>query len=569
MKRRKSITATILLLTLIISLSPIALTASSLTPPADVSKWSPWTGWEDDPSTWAIEQVAEAIQEQLVPNILQREYVRPITRAEFATLAVYLYERVKDREITERMDFNDTTNVNVRKMGALGVVTGVGDGHFDPHGRLTREQAAVMLARLAEVMGNPLTESDVAFADNAKISYWAADAVGQVQNAGIMSGTGNNMFSPRGEYTREQSIVTILRLFEMVKTDFDFSGQRITDARLAEMVASGEIPPNVTRLNLAWNQITDISPLRNMSDLVALDLVGNQLDDISPLRRLTNLTILNVGGDGLSDITVLRYFTNLTELGLSNVDVENLSPISGLTNLTMLNIWGTQGNLDISAISQLTNLTSLMLLSVETDDFTPVGNLMNLEQIILGNAYHLRNISFLSNLAKTETLLISGGVNIEDYTPIGSLSGLVVLSIDGSKIIDSTVLPLDRLTNLQVLSLANNQIISLPMLGDLPNLDWLDLSNNGISDINKLPLESLKNLFGLTLTGNRISDISPLGELTNLRQLCVRNNRITDISPLGSLYSLQWLGLCGNPINQRQISELSLALPDCQIDFLW
>ena len=32
----------------------------------------------------------------------------------------------------------------------------------------------------------------------------------------IMSGMGNNMFSPRGAYTLEQSIITMLRLYELV-----------------------------------------------------------------------------------------------------------------------------------------------------------------------------------------------------------------------------------------------------------------------------------------------------------------------------------------------------------------
>lgn len=35
-------------------------------------------------------------------------------------------------------------------------------------------------------------------------------------NNAIMGGIGNGMFSPRGNYTREQSYVTILRLFNAI-----------------------------------------------------------------------------------------------------------------------------------------------------------------------------------------------------------------------------------------------------------------------------------------------------------------------------------------------------------------
>ena len=169
------------------------------------------------PSAWAVEQVNAAIAAGLVPQHLQSQFTQATTRAEFAALAVALYETATGREITGRMTFNDTTDINVQKMGYLGVVEGVGGGNFAPNNSLTREQAAVMLARLANAIGRPLQMQAPTFADNAEISAWARDAVGQVQAAGIMGGVGNNVFSPRGQYTREQSIVTMLRLFDMVR----------------------------------------------------------------------------------------------------------------------------------------------------------------------------------------------------------------------------------------------------------------------------------------------------------------------------------------------------------------
>ena len=66
-------------------------------------------------------------------------------------------------------------------------------------------------------MGHPLPAAAPTFADNASISSWARDAVGRVKAAGIMDGTGNNQFTPQGTYTREQSILTILRLYNTVR----------------------------------------------------------------------------------------------------------------------------------------------------------------------------------------------------------------------------------------------------------------------------------------------------------------------------------------------------------------
>ena len=171
----------------------------------------------DSASSWAREAITQAIELGLVPQSLQSNYTQAATRAEFAALAVALYETVTGREITQRMEFNDTTDINVQKMGALGVVNGVGGGYFAPNRTITREQAAVMLARLTEVIGHSLEAVAPAFADNANISSWATQAVGQMYTAGIMGDTGNNMFSPGGDCTREQSIVMFLRLFNLLQ----------------------------------------------------------------------------------------------------------------------------------------------------------------------------------------------------------------------------------------------------------------------------------------------------------------------------------------------------------------
>lgn len=98
-------------------------------------------------------------------------------------------------------------------------VTGqmTGGGKFNPDGTLTREQAATMLSRLAEAVGKLLSAQAPTFADNASVSSWAFDAVGQMQASGIMGGVGSNTFAPQGSYSREQSIITMLRLYEAVK----------------------------------------------------------------------------------------------------------------------------------------------------------------------------------------------------------------------------------------------------------------------------------------------------------------------------------------------------------------
>ena len=168
------------------------------------------------PSGWAQENVTRAIGLGLVPASFQSNYQQPTTRAEFAALAVTLYETVTGSVIAGRLTFSDTNDLSVQKAAFIGVVQGVGNNRFNPGGTLNRQEAATMLSRLAEAVGSPLPNSQfsAAFSDMGGVAPWARVAVGQVQEAGIMQGTGNNMFSPTGSYTREQSIATMLRLFD-------------------------------------------------------------------------------------------------------------------------------------------------------------------------------------------------------------------------------------------------------------------------------------------------------------------------------------------------------------------
>lgn len=170
----------------------------------------------DLPSSWAVAQINEANAAGIVRVSFWGRYTQPATRAEFCALAAWLYKVVIGDTSTQLVKFSDTTDYSVMQMAGLGVVNGVGDGRFDPNGILTREQAATILARLADVLGHPLPQADLSFSDSASIASWAADGVGQVQAAGIMAGNGST-FLPQSPYTREQCTLTALRLYKLIQ----------------------------------------------------------------------------------------------------------------------------------------------------------------------------------------------------------------------------------------------------------------------------------------------------------------------------------------------------------------
>ena len=174
-------------------------------------------------SSWAVDDVSEALAEGLIPEKLGSNFDKTMTRADFCALAVTIYESVKG-EITGRRAFVDTDDADVEKAAYVGIANGIGRNRFDPDSMLTREMAAVMLTNLSKAMGQPLPQHAATFTDINRASPWAVDSIGRVQAAGIMNGTGNNRFSPSQQYTREAGIVTVMRMLHIIDNEQEGDG---------------------------------------------------------------------------------------------------------------------------------------------------------------------------------------------------------------------------------------------------------------------------------------------------------------------------------------------------------
>jgi len=99
---------------------------------------------------------------------------------------------------------------------AFGLVNGRSDTTYDPFGSITRQEAASMLMRAYRNYGGIVPDAAVAasFADATSISDWAWQDVEDISCLGVMQGMGDNLFVPLEGYTREQAVVTFLRLYE-------------------------------------------------------------------------------------------------------------------------------------------------------------------------------------------------------------------------------------------------------------------------------------------------------------------------------------------------------------------
>ena len=181
----------------------------------------PVGAYASQPSGWAAEGVQAATAAGLVPESLQTNYDAPITRAEFCALASALYtvweEAGQVRQKTPQpVSFTDCEDEAVLRCASMGIVNGIGGGRFDPDAPIRRQEAASMLHRLALLRTDADTSPAMphVFSDGADLRAWSRSDVYWAYENGIMLGTGDNGFSPNGSYTREQSILTMLRLYD-------------------------------------------------------------------------------------------------------------------------------------------------------------------------------------------------------------------------------------------------------------------------------------------------------------------------------------------------------------------
>ena len=171
------------------------------------------------PSTWATHFVDQAIELGILPRELQSAYDQATTRQEFCLLADNLYLVLMGHypNTGDPVTFTDTSDKYVLDMARAKVVSGVGGGRFEPDRSLEREEAATLLTQFALAVNKPLALYNATFSDNGEISDWALPFVGSMQNCGVMKGVGGNRFDPHGAYTREQSVVTIMLMYELLK----------------------------------------------------------------------------------------------------------------------------------------------------------------------------------------------------------------------------------------------------------------------------------------------------------------------------------------------------------------
>lgn len=141
------------------------------------------------------------------------------------------------------------------------------------------------------------------------------------------------------------------------------------------------------------------------------------------------------------------------------------------------------------------------------------------------------------------------------------LKELAVLDFDFLKLTDTGLGLLQKIENLQVLSLAGTGVTDagLVHLKKFQNLEWLDLFGTEVTDVGLEHLETLRNLQSLFLSDTGVTDagLEYLKPLSNLQELSLDDTTVTDagLNHVENL-SLRWLSLDGTHITNKGLEQL-------------
>lgn len=98
-----------------------------------------------------------------------------------------------------------------------GIINGVSDTAFAPNANITREQIAAIMFRYAKYKGTAPTgvwAIRLDYADTEDISDRAAEAVMFCNLKGIMQGKDGNLFSPKANATRAETVAILERYLQ-------------------------------------------------------------------------------------------------------------------------------------------------------------------------------------------------------------------------------------------------------------------------------------------------------------------------------------------------------------------
>lgn len=165
---------------------------------------------------WAKTAIVSLYEKHLIDGTGETSFnpSGKVKREEFIKMIDSLYEgENKDNGFSDVSE-NSWYAPYVNKAVNAGIIKGVDAKHFGTGLGVTRQDMAVIIAR---VLGAELSTGNSGFADDAEIASYAKESVTTLKKLGVISGSGEGKFNPKSVMTRAEAAVVIYNILNMEK----------------------------------------------------------------------------------------------------------------------------------------------------------------------------------------------------------------------------------------------------------------------------------------------------------------------------------------------------------------
>lgn len=200
---------------------------------------------------------------------------------------------------------------------------------------------------------------------------------------------------------------------------------RIAKTNLSELSFLKDL--DLENLSLQDNEISNISQICNMNNLIRLDLDNNKITDLGDIGNLVSLKTLYLRGNPVEDISSLKNLKALEALHLRGTSVYDISALEELPNLHRLYIDKIE-NLDknyFDIVKKLKGLNTLFVGRINLDEFNYLKEFSIREAVkATFPEDEIRIISFdrldleVSNISNTSTVEVENVITDYDGIPV-------------------------------------------------------------------------------------------------------------------------------------------------------
>lgn len=311
-------------------------------------------------------------------------------------------------------------------------------------------------------------------------------------------------------------------------------------------------------LDIAHTDVSNLNVLEILNKLEKLNISYTRVNTLEELKNCPNLAYLAAEGSKITTIQPLAEFKNLVSLNISSTVVRDLGPVSHLEALQSLKISQTPIN-NLNALQETENLKELFCSNTNIGDLTPLKNHRRLSKIYCDNTRIDVNQASEFTKGNPFTLVIYDTNALEQWWEELPLYWKAVFSQQTSIEGEPTTEQLHEVINMTDLDLSGNPYIqNLMPVNRLTNLVNLNIANTEISRLNAL--SGMTNLENINLENTHIEDLSPLAGTISLKTINISNTPVVDLTPLASNVHLETIWANNTNITKQEVYRLKEQL---------